>query len=103
VDEDGRLKYMMEKYPAQKIIELRCTKRYCDNVIGLVYDDQFFQSGGVQIYHSFKPFCSTCNRPSAVWRPSEIDAVEGEQSRLEFRREILRSLNESEKFKKKIK
>jgi hypothetical protein len=87
-----------------QIREIICTGRYCENVIALVYDEQYVQSGGMLVYHSFKPFCAKCNKPSAAWHPSDIE-IEGEQyqSRLEFQREILRSLADNEKFKKQKK
>jgi hypothetical protein len=90
---------MDKKY--EIVREIRCTGRYCENVIALVYDEQVVQSGGMNVYHSFRPFCAKCNKPSAAWHPSEIQ--EEYQSRLEFRREILRSLADNEKFKKQKK
>ncbi len=89
----------MDKYEP-KIREIRCTGRYCDNIIALEFDSQYIQSGNLTIYQSFKPIC-ICGKPSAYWSPSELE-IEGEQyqSRLEFQREILRNLAAESKFKK---
>jgi hypothetical protein len=90
----------MDKIYEPKIREIRCTGRYCDNIIALEFDSQYIQSGNLTIYQSFKPIC-ICGKPSAHWYPSELE-IEGEQyqSRRAFRQEILRGLAENEKFKK---
>jgi hypothetical protein len=85
----------MDKYEP-KIREIICAARGCENVIAQVFDEQYVQSGNLTIYQSFRPIC-ICGKPSAHWNPSEIE--EETQSRLEFRREILRSLSANEKFK----
>ncbi len=89
----------MDKYEP-KIREIRCTGRYCDNIIALEVDAQYIQSGNLTIYQSFRPIC-ICGKPSPKWCPSELE-IEGEQyqSRLEFQREILRNLAAESKFKK---
>jgi hypothetical protein len=86
-----------------QIREIRCAGRYCENVIALVYDEQYVQSGNMQVYNSFRPIC-ICGCPAAHWYPSELE-IEGEsyQSRRAFRQEILRGLADNEKFKKQKK
>ncbi len=90
-----------EEYLPQTIREIIC--KGCQSVIAQVFDEQLVQAGNMRIYNSFRPIC-ICGKPSAKWCPSELE-IEGEQyqSRLEFRREILHSLADNEKFKKQKK
>jgi hypothetical protein len=86
----------MDKYTPQ-ITEIIC--RRCQSIIGQVLDNQCVQSGGMQIYNSFRPICANCLKPSAAWHPSDVEIDESYQSRLDFQRTILKSLADNEKFK----
>jgi hypothetical protein len=90
----------MDKIYEPNVRDIICTGRYCDKIIAQVYDEQFVVSGNLTIYQSFKPIC-ICGKPAPFFHPSELqDEAEQYQSRLAFRREILRSLNQNEKHKK---
>jgi hypothetical protein len=87
----------LESYTPQ-ITEIIC--RRCQSIIGQVLDNQCVQSGGMQIYNSFRPICAKCLKPSAHWYP-ELEIEEQQyQSRLDFQKEILRNLAAESKFKK---